>query len=312
MESKEKVIVFGGAGFIGRHVVKELLQKNYEVVIYDKSLPIEDLGCRCIVGDILDVEQVQTAMQGCSIVYNFAGWADLETSINHPVEVVKQNVLGTTILLDAARNSNVKRFVYASSMYVFSKAGSFYRATKQSCELLVEEFHHRFNLDFTILRFGSLYGPGAKHGNTIYELVYQACKNSAINYWGTGDELRQYIHVYDAAKGSVDILSDDYQNQYIILTGSEDIRIKDLLSMINEVFGEALELQFNRKERSDYHYKITPYSFNPRLGKKLVFRTYTDIGQGILQCVQEAYEDIHSESLDIGGDQFNSDSKFIE
>lgn len=307
----DKVLVFGGAGFIGSHVVSELLKNGYEVGIFDRAEPTENLGCKVVTGDILDREQVAAAMEGYSVVYNFAGWADLETSVQHPVEVIQHNVLGNTIILEEARRRGMKRYVYASSMYVFSKAGSFYRASKQASELIVEEYQKQFNLNFTILRFGSLYGPGAKRGNAIFDMLTQAVSAKKIQYWGTGEELRQYIHVNDAARGSVEILSEEFANQYIILTGSEDVRIKDLLTMINEIMGNSLELNFTPKPRSDYHYKITPYSFNPRLGKKLIFRTYTDIGQGLLQCVQEVFENFHRDELDQLG-QFDTEIRNIQ
>lgn len=307
----DKVLVFGGAGFIGNHVVSELVKAGYEVGIFDKIAPKEDFGCTVFTGDILDKKQVASAMQNYSVVYNFAGWADLETSVHHPVEVVQNNVLGNTIIMEEARKQSMKRYVYASSMYVFSKAGSFYRASKQACELIVEEYQKQFDLDFTILRFGSLYGPGAKAGNAIFDMLTQAVTTKQIQYWGTGEELRQYIHVNDAARGSVEILSEDFANQYVILTGSEDVRIKDLLTMMNEIMGNSLELRFTPKTRSDYHYKITPYSFNPRLGKKLIFRTYTDIGQGLLQCVQDVFENFHAEELDQLG-QFDTEIRDIE
>lgn len=307
----DKVLVFGGAGFIGNHVVSELVKAGYEVGIFDRVAPKDDFGCAVYTGDILDKEQVAAAMEGYSVVYNFAGWADLETSVHHPVEVVQNNVLGNTIIMEEARKLSMKRYVYASSMYVFSKAGSFYRASKQACELIVEEYQKQFGLDFTILRFGSLYGPGAKAGNAIFDMLTQAVTTKKIQYWGTGEELRQYIHVNDAARGSVEILSEDFANQYVILTGSEDVRIKDLLTMMNEIMGNSLELKFTPKTRSDYHYKITPYSFNPRLGKKLIFRTYTDIGQGLLQCVQDVFENFHAEELDQLG-QFDTEIRDIE
>lgn len=309
--SKVNIIVFGGAGFIGAHVVGELISSGYSVTVFDRVQPKEELNCRVIIGDILNAEQVGEAIAGHSVVYNFAGWADMESGARFPVEVVRQNVLGNTIILEESRKHNISRYVYASSMYVFSKAGSFYRASKQSCELIVEEYQKQFGLNFTILRFGSLYGPGAKSGNAIFDLVSQAVDKKEIQYWGTGEELRQYIHVNDAAHGSVEVLSEEYANQHIILTGPEDIRIKDLLTMINEIFGNTLDLHFTPKPRSENHYRITPYSFNPRLGKKLIFRAYTDIGQGLLQCIQDIYENAHAEELDQLG-QFDQEVRNIE
>lgn len=304
-----KVLVFGGAGFIGSHLVEALVKRGYNTTIFDITQPKETYGCPVIIGNILDEVFVEKSLAGFEIVYNFAGWADLETSKDNPLEVVKQNVVGNTVILEACRKNKVKRYVYASSMYVFSKSGSFYRTSKQASELIIEEYQKRFGLDFTILRFGSLYGPGAKKGNAIYELLLQALTTQKIDYWGTGEELRQYIHVNDAANGSVDVLANEYKNEHVILTGPEDIRLKDLLTMIKEMLNNKVEIAVTPNPRSESHYKITPYSFSPRLGKKMVFKNYTDIGQGLLECMQLIYESLHSEQLDQLGEQFNIKTK---
>ena len=87
--------------------------------------------------------------------------ADISEAIERPREAVEVNVIGTVNMLEAARAYGVGRFVFASSIYVYSNQGSFYRTTKQACENLVHDYHERFGLDFTVLRFGSLYGPRA-------------------------------------------------------------------------------------------------------------------------------------------------------
>ena len=287
MKSK-KVIVFGGSGFIGLHLVRELLNRQYQISIFDIKEP-ESLfkSVNYIKGDILNEKDVNDAIKGHSLVFNFAGWADMEKSIDSPIKVIKQNVLGNTVVLSACVNNSVKRYFFASSIYVFSKSGSFYRASKQSCELIIKEFQKRYNLPFTILRFGSLYGPGAKDGNAIYDLIKMASDKKKIDYWGSGDEIRQYIHVNDAARGCIKSIDDEYENKNVILTGIEKIKTKDLLVMLNEIFDNDLTLNFNPNQRSDFHYKITPYNFLPDIGKNLLLDSFTDMGQGLLECIQQ-------------------------
>ena len=108
--------------------------------------------------------------------------------------------MGNSTILEVCKKKNIARYIYASSLYVFSKYGGFYKATKQSCELLIQEYNKNYKIPFTIIRFGSLYGPGAGRGNAIYDLISMAYKNRSINYWGQGNEIRQYIHARDAAK----------------------------------------------------------------------------------------------------------------
>lgn len=288
-----KACVFGGSGFLGSHVADVLTERGYDVRIFDtRSSPYLQKGQEMVVGSILDRQKVKSAVQGCDVVYNFAGIADIDQAKNQPVETVEINILGNTIVLDACRMHNVKRFVFASSVYVYSDSGSFYRSSKQACELIIENFYEKYGLAYTILRYGSLYGPRSDERNWIFRILKQAVKEGKITREGDGEELREYIHVEDAARCSVDILSNDFENEYVILTGYQQLKIKDLMLMIREMLGNRIELEF-LPSKSNVHYEITPYSFNPRIAKKLVSKHYLDMGQGLLQCLKNIYKEEH-------------------
>lgn len=288
-----KIIVFGGAGFLGSHVADALTEKEHEVVIFDlKKSPYLKKGQISIVGDITNQKMVENSMKGCDVAYNFAGITDLGKARINPLETVKNNILGNTTLLEACRKYGVKRFIFASTLYVYSKTGSFYRSSKQACELLIENYHEIYGLDFTILRYGSLYGPRADENNWIYRILKQALMEKKIIRHGDGKELREYIHVYDAARLSVDILSREYKNQHVIISGNQQIKIKDLLIMIKEILNNKIELKFCPVVNVE-HYEITPYNFNPKLAKRIQGNHYVDLGQGILDLIAE----IHKECL---------------
>jgi len=295
-----KIIVFGGSGFLGSHVVDVLTYAGHEVVIYDiKPSPYLQDRQQMIIGNILDKKNVENAVKGCDVVYNFAGIADIEEAEKKPIETVENNILGNTIILEACRLNKVKRFVFASSVYVYSNAGSFYRCSKQACELIIEDYHKAFGLPYTILRYGSLYGPRADERNYIYKILKQAITEGKITSFGRGDDLREYIHVEDAARYSVEILSKEFENQYVILTGSQPIRRKDMLIMIKEMLGNKIEIEFLPVD-SDLHYEITPYTFNPKIAKKFVSNYYLDLGQGLLQCIKDIYKE-HYQYKELNG-----------
>ncbi|MBF0488049.1 MAG: NAD(P)-dependent oxidoreductase [Nitrospirae bacterium] len=292
MPKAGRVAVFGGAGFLGSHVADCLDAAGYEVFIYDINQSRYLSGSQqIVVGDILDEQAVETVVHGCDYVYNFAGIADIDEASRKPLEGVRYNVLGNTIILEACRKANVKRFVFASSLYVYSKAGSIYRSTKQACELLIENYRELFGLPYTILRFGSLYGPRADSRNVIYTMLTQALKEGKITRNGDGEELREYIHIHDAARGSVEILADEFTNQHIIITGYQQMRIKDLLFMIKEMLDNKIEIEFLPAD-TDLHYEITPYTFAPKIGRRLTSHTYVDLGQGILETIYNLYSAI--------------------
>jgi UDP-glucose 4-epimerase len=283
-----KAIVFGGSGFIGSHVADELADRGHKVKIFDKKQsPYIQKNQEMVIGDILNENEVCRAVKGCDYVYNFAGLADLDTASTKPLETVKQNIMGNVHILNACLKEKPKRFVYASTTYVFSPLGGFYRCSKHAAELYVEEYNRKYGLEFTILRYGTVYGPRADERNSVHKYLKQALAEGKIACAGTGKEVREYIHVRDVAKLSVDILSGEYKNEHVIITGHHPVKFEDMLNTINEIFGNKLKIEFTAPPKDSNHYNLTPYSFIPRLGRKLVSNYYVDLGQGLLGCLSE-------------------------
>ncbi len=287
----KNVIVFGGAGFLGSHVCDELSKSGYKVRVFDiNKSPYCTSEQEMIVGDILNLKEVQRAVEGCSIVYNFAGLADINDAKNNPIRTAELNIMGHLNILEACKTAKVERFVYASTVYVYSESGSFYRVSKQAGERFTETYQEKYNLPFTILRYGSLYGRRADNRNAIYRFIESALKTKEISYQGTGEELREYIHVQDAATASVDILTEQYKNTHMTITGNQQYRIKDVMLMISEMLADKkVAIKFDN-DFVEAHYNITPYAYKPRVGKKLVMNPFVDIGQGILDCIHEIAE----------------------
>jgi len=288
-----KAIVFGGSGFLGSHVADALTSAGYETTIFDiKESPYLQKGQKMIIGNILDEKAVNKAVKGNEAVYNFAGVADIQEAHTKPIETVRNNILGNTIILEACRLNKVKRFVFASTVYVYSDAGSFYRSSKQACELIIENYHEVFGIDYTILRYGSLYGPRAGESNWVYKTLEQAVTEGKITRHGDGEEVREYIHVEDAARCSVMILSEEFQNRAVIITGQQATRVKDIMVMIKEILGNKIELEFLPTD-SSLHYEMTPYTFSPKVARRFVSNSYLDLGQGLLQCLDGIYRKHH-------------------
>ena len=295
----KKIIVFGGAGFLGSHVADALTAEGYEVTIFDinESNHLQP-NQRFVRGDITDQKQIAQAIVGHDVVYNFAGIADIDEAAENPVKTITTNILGNTNVLEACRMQEIKRYVFASTIYVYSSSGSFYRSSKQACELIIEEYNRKYGLDFTILRYGSLYGPRASEKNSMHNFILQALNNGKIVRQGDGNELRDYIHVYDASQLSVKILSEEFRNQHVILSGQQKIKIKDLLLMIKEMLNNKVELEFREQDHSSHHYNITPFEFAPKLAKKITGYTHVDLGQGVLDLMNTLYKEKH-----VGQDQ---------
>jgi UDP-glucose 4-epimerase len=290
---KKEIIVFGGSGFLGSHLADALSEKRYNVTIFDSRVSrYLRSDQKFVQGDIEDSELVFSAVKGKNIIYNFAGLSDLDDAIAKPVETVAKNIVGTVNLLEAGVKAGVERFVFASTIYVYSGLGGFYRCSKQAGELYVEEYQKQFGLDFTILRYGSLYGPRADERNSIWRYLKQGLQDGKITYSGTGEEVREFVHVRDAAKLSVEILSEEFKNQHVIISGHQSMKAKDILNMIREILNQNVAIDLSGPD-NQAHYNLTPYMFIPKVGKKLVSNCYVDIGQGLLECLQELSSTSH-------------------
>lgn len=290
------VCVFGGAGFLGSHVADALTLDGHQVRIFDRKpscwiLPEQKM----IVGDILDLSSVEEAVRGCDFVYNFAALADLNEALGKPVETIQINVLGNGYIMEACRKQNIKRFIYASTVYVHSRQGGFYRCSKRAAESYVEEYQAAFGLDYTILRYGSLYGPRADKSNGLLRVVENAISSGVISYKGSADALREYIHVEDAAKASVKALGDEFRNESVVLTGQEPMKVLDLLKMLAEILNISIDVEFDVSSTVG-HYVRTPYAYEQKIGRKYVPPMHVDLGQGLLQLIDYVESSINRDS----------------
>jgi UDP-glucose 4-epimerase len=284
----KKAVVVGGSGFIGSHVADHLSDAGYQVTIYDqtKSLWLRD-DQDMVIGNIQDGEKLNQTIIGADVVYNYAALADLNQALEQPLKTVKINILGNLNVMEACHTHGVKRFIYASTVYVHSREGGFYRCSKQASEAYVEEYQKIYGLDYTILRYGSLYGPRADKTNGLYRIVKSALDNNIVRYEGDIEAMREYIHVEDAARSSIDALKDEFINESVVLTGQEPMRVLDMLKMLAEILNLPKESVEFVENKYPGHYVRTPYAYQPKLGRRYIPPIHVDLGQGLLQVIDE-------------------------
>jgi len=284
----KKAVVVGGSGFIGSHVADYLSDAGYQVTIYDKTKSLWLRNDQNIVyGDVQDSNKLNETIANAEVVYNFAALADLNQALKQPIKTINVNILGNLNVLEACRIHKVKRFIYASTVYVHSREGGFYRCSKQASEAYIEEYQKIYGLDYTILRYGSLYGPRADETNGLYRVVQSALKNGFVSYKGDVDAMREYIHVEDAARASVNALNDEFINESVVLTGQEPMKVIDMLKILSEILGFSPKTVKFSEDKYAGHYVRTPYAYQPKLGKKYIPPIHVDLGQGLLQIINE-------------------------
>jgi UDP-glucose 4-epimerase len=215
-----------------------------------------------------------------------AALADLNAGKTRPVETARVNIMGTLNVLEAIRHHGTRpRLMFASTVYVYSREGGFYRCSKQACESYIEEYARSYGVKYTVVRYGSLYGPRADESNGIFRLLRAAIDSGVIEYGGGPDDVREYIHVEDAANLSVDALGEEHVDKHLVLTGSAPLRAGELFTMFGEILGKNIDVKYAHKKEG--HYAVTPYAYTPKPGKKMTANPFVDMGQGILHVIEE-------------------------
>ncbi len=294
-----KALVTGGSGFLGHYLVKELVKSGIETVIFDTVINRDNFNAgevggkiKFVEGDILDFDALYDAMDGCRLVFHTAAIADLDAARKTPVKTMQVNVIGTTNCLESARMRKVDRFLFASTVYTAGNWGSFYRVSKQAGESLCKTYHDEFGLNYTTLRYGSLYGRDANHWNFIYGVCKALLTTGEFTYISSKESVREYIHIFDAARETVRIAQDpEFSNKAVLITGHQRMKIEEFFNMVKEIMGKEIKIHYTPAEQHR-HYVATPYSFEADIPVRINLSTYVDISEGILDCLREIQKEL--------------------
>jgi len=245
------VLVTGGSGFIGSHVVDKLRDRKYDVRVFDKAKPLRD-DVEWFNGDLLNKDDLLNAMTDADFVIHLAAVADVNVALQSPELCVQVNEVGTVNLLKAATAKEVDRVVLASSTWVYGRAegevtedhplpapDSIYTKTKIGQEHLLQAWNKVYGLPFTILRYDIPYGPRMRGNMAISAFTRRALRGEAITLFGDGSQGRCFIHVEDLAEGNVDALKDAGKNQIFNLAGDRFVTILDIVTNLNKLLGKV-------------------------------------------------------------------------
>lgn len=243
------VLVTGGSGFIGSHVVDRLAAAGYRPRILDARPSDWHPDTDCVIGDIRRLEDVQRALRGCDAVCHLAAAADVGEVHNQPAWATELNTTGTLNVLEAARELGVKRVVYASTVWVYSDVDAevvdehtplmppahLYTASKLSGELFCRSYAELYGLEPTIVRFGIPYGPRARPAAVIPQFVDKAVRGEPLTIAGDGLQERSFVYVEDLAEGVVCALRTEQAiGRTYNLGGTETTTIRGLAEIVRD------------------------------------------------------------------------------
>lgn len=263
-----RVLVTGGCGFIGSHVVDHLRDAGHEVVVFDVAARSHRPDVEVITGNILDPLVLEQAVQGCQFVFHLAAIPDVNTAFADPVACVEVNTLGTALVLEAARRHGVARVVLASTVWVYGAAsaeevdetscfeptgaGHVYTTSKIAAELLCQDFWRLYKQPFTILRYGIPYGPRMRRELVIPRFIDQALNGEVLTIAGDGSQHRNFVYVEDLARAHVLAMAAVAENQIYNLEGAERVTVLAIAQTLQRLLPQRLRIEFVPARVGDY------------------------------------------------------------
>jgi UDP-glucuronate 4-epimerase len=306
------ILVTGGAGFIGSHVIERLLEEGSRIVcldnfdsFYDPAVKRANLASalkqsnfRLIEGDIRDESTLAGLFREERIeaVFHAAARAGVRPSIQDPVLYHDVNVHGTTRLLEAARSAEVKNFVFASSSSVYGVANrtpfseedpadfpiSPYAATKRAGELLCYTYHHLYGLPVTCLRFFTVYGPRQRPEMAIHKFTRLIDSGRPVPVFGDGSSRRDFTYISDAVQGVVRALATPQPYEILNIGESQTTQLRDLVAKIETALGKKAQIQVMPLQAGDVPLTFADVSKAKRL---LGYEPETSIEEGLKKFV---------------------------
>ncbi|VVQ33804.1 UDP-glucose 4-epimerase [Pseudomonas fluorescens] len=311
----DRILVTGGAGFIGSHLVEALLESGYSVRVLDdlssgklSNLPIDRCHLTLVVGDVADAPTVERAMKDCSAVVHLAAVASVQASVDDPVATHQSNFVGTLNICEAMRQAGVRRVVYASSAAIYGNNGEGmaitedtpknpltpYAADKLASEHFLDFYRRQHGLEPVILRFFNIYGPrqdpSSPYSGVISIFSERAQKKLPITVYGDGEQTRDFVYVNDLVKVLVQAVGESKPIIEPVNVGfNRSTSVNELVATLSELLGRPVTLNHDAPRSGDIKHSRAD---NSRLLERFSLSSPTCFAEGLGQLLR---------SIDSGG-----------
>lgn len=297
------VLVTGGAGFIGSHLVRELLQHGYKVRILDnfstgKKENLVNLEVEVIAGDIADYQLVYESMAGCSLAFHQAALVSVPQSIADPHVNHSSNISGTFNVFEAARQHGIKRVVYASSAAVYGNRSSIctvgdatsplspYAVAKRAGELYALAYNHNYKTEFIGLRYFNVYGPGQDPSSPYSGFLSLCCdhisKQTALTIFGDGEQTRDFVFVQDVVRANLlagIVAFEQLAGSWLFNVASgRSISLNKVMEMFGKIVGREVFYKYGPVRAADIRHSAADVVLAQRL---LQFSAEVKLEQGL-------------------------------
>jgi UDP-glucose 4-epimerase len=302
-----KVLVTGGAGFIGSNLVRHLIEEGNSVTVLDNFMsgyrdnldPFPSV--RIIEGDVRDKIAVELAMHGTEVVFHLAASVGNKRSIDHPITDAEINVLGTLQILEAARKEGVRKIVASSSAGIFGELKTIpikedhqvepdspYGCTKLCEEKLCLTYAKLYAIEVVCLRYFNVYGPNQRfdaYGNAIPIFVFHMLRNEPIKIYGDGEQTRDFVHVDDVVQANIKAADAKGINGAFNIASGKQVTINRLVEMITKNNSNAIKIEHGPERSGDVRHSLAD---NSLAHQKINYTPSVDLERGIEEYVEWA------------------------
>lgn len=300
------ILLTGGLGFIGSHLIKYLGKQGNKIVIFDnlynsKSRQFKNSDIKIIKGDILDYPLLSKSLQNIDVVIHLAAQISVSDSIKDPDNTMKINVDGTQNVLNACIDNNIKNFIAISTAAVFGNQNEIvnensktdpispYGKSKLVMEEKILDFSKKHNLNSIILRFFNLYGPGQspQYAGVIAKFLDKIKENKPLEIYGDGSQTRDFIHIDDAVECiglAIKNISKKTGKIYNVGSG-KSTSILEIANLLLELSGKNLPINFKPEIKGDILYSKTSIAL---VTKELGFEPKISLKEGLSRFFQDS------------------------
>ena len=265
-----KILVTGGSGFIGSHLVDVLIEQGHHVTIYDLDAPRFNQKCEFVRGDVNDLARITSAAKGFDFIYHLAAEANVNRFYESPYysNLITSN--STLNVLECARRNNVKRVLLASTEWVYGSIEGdekeyiteetpyaqnpdhLYTSSKIASELFCKNYNTLYGVNYTIMRYGIPFGERARPATVTPIFINKLLNDDEITIHGDGSQTRQFIYVKELAAGNAACMKSEAENRIFNINGSEKISVLQIVRTLEEILNKKAKIKFVEDRKGNY------------------------------------------------------------